>query len=580
VRHDLTIVSHLTFNSLLIATFCGTLLNKEKSKAARLFKEAIAIDISRSATDFLPKARSTAGGLGKSLLLLTLAIGSAVAVGALGYFLLNAISPGLPVYWSLIIGVIALVIILRFIALRFEWIMPWYYLLPAILFLLTFAFFPVILTVTLAFTDYAGVRKGDLNVSSRTAITEINGATVTIADPRVFNCADLRNGCANVRVNLYASGNLEATATTLEGTTLTLAEPLAEGRVVNEVGIFSPLFGDRMQIPVTATDGATLTLGREIEADMVDLNEPVGLLLDSVPIARRIISEDGANLTLDQPLPEGVTVESIARYSDFGFLGLRNFQEIFRGASRTLFPVFVWNIIFAVSTVVINTIAGVFLAVLLNNPNLRFRALYRTLLIIPWALPTVITIQVWRGFLNQNFGAINRLLMLLDITPAPINWLLGDEWSARAAVLLVNLWLGFPFMMTATLGALSAIPKDIYEAAKIDGATAMQTFWGITAPLLRTALVPITLTGFAFNFNNFGLIFLLTDGGPPVEWGTATARGTDILISWAYNTAFRNQGGYAYGMGSAISLIIFVITLAVSLINFRVTGALKETSNT
>jgi arabinogalactan oligomer/maltooligosaccharide transport system permease protein len=187
---------------------------------------------------------------------------------------------------------------------------------------------------------------------------------------------------------------------------------------------------------------------------------------------------------------------------------------------------------------------------------------------------------VWRGFLNENFGAINRLLMLLDVTHSPINWLLGDPWAAKAAVLLVNLWLGLPFMMTATLGALSAIPRELYEAAKIDGANAWTSFWGVTGPLLRTALVPITLTGFAFNFNNFNVIFLLTDGGPAVSWGTATARGTDILISWAYNEAFRSQGGYAYGLGSAISVLIFVITLAVSLVNFRVTGALKEEVNT
>ena len=108
----------------------------------------------------------------------------------------------------------------------------------------------------------------------------------------------------------------------------------------------------------------------------------------------------------------------------------------------------------------------------------------------------------------------------------------------------------------------------------------MQTFWGVTAPLLRTAMIPITLTGFAFNFNNFNLIFLLTDGGPPIAGGTATARGTDILISWAYNEAFRSQGGFAYGLGSAISILIFMITVAVSLVNFRVTGALKEVRNT
>jgi arabinogalactan oligomer/maltooligosaccharide transport system permease protein len=166
--------------------------------------------------------------------------------------------------------------------------------------------------------------------------------------------------------------------------------------------------------------------------------------------------------------------------------------------------------------------------------------------------------------------------MLLDVTQVPIDWLGGSAWAARAAVLLVNLWLGYPFMMVAVLGALSAIPRELYEAARIDGANPWTAFTNVTAPLLRNALVPITLTGFAFNFNNFNVVFLLTDGGPPTDWGTSTARGTDLLISWAYNEAFRSQGGYAYGLGSAISLMIFVITVAVSLVNFRVTGALDE----
>lgn len=526
----------------------------------------------------MPKAKSGLASFGKSMLLLGLAIATGLIAGFIGALILRAVSPNIPIYWSLVVGVIALVIALRFIAKRFEWIMPWYYLLPAILFLLTFAFFPVILTVILAFTDYAGARKGDLNLSTRTAVTSINGNQITIADPRVFNCQDLRNGCVGVRANFYASSTTSVGAISLIDNILTLAEPLPEGRSVTQVGIFWPTFGDQRQFPVIESNKDALRLEGIIPDDL-DLTQPVNLVLDAVPVQRRITAEDGVTLTLDQPLPEGA-FETVVRYSDFGFLGLRNFQEIFRGASRSLAPVFLWNVLFAVSTVLINTIVGVFLAVLLNNPNLRFRSLYRTLLIISWALPTVITIQIWRGFLNQNFGAINRLLMFFDITQTPVNWLDGNEWLARGAVLLVNLWLGFPFMMTATLGALSAIPSDIYEAAKIDGATPWKAFWGVTAPLLRTALVPITLTGFAFNFNNFGLIFLLTDGGPPVSWGTATARGTDILISWAYNTAFRTQGGLAYGMGSAISLLIFVVTVAVSLINFRVTGALKETSNT
>ncbi|MEZ4608445.1 MAG: sugar ABC transporter permease [Deinococcales bacterium] len=216
-----------------------------------------------------------------------------------------------------------------------------------------------------------------------------------------------------------------------------------------------------------------------------------------------------------------------------------------RQATNALMPVFAWNLSFAILTIIINTIIGTFIALLLNNPELRFRNLYRTLLIVPWALPGIITIQVWRGFLNTNFGAINRFLAVLDLPT--FDWL-GDCNLAKAAVLLVNLWLGLPFMMTAVLGALSAIPRDIYEAARIDGASPWQSFWQVTAPLLRTAMVPITLTGFAFNFNNFNIIYLLTDGGPPAPWGTSTARCTDILISWAYNEAFRSQGAMPMGL--------------------------------
>jgi arabinogalactan oligomer / maltooligosaccharide transport system permease protein len=469
----------------------------------------------------------------------------------------------------------ALVVIAR----RFEWIMPWYYVLPAIVFLLTFTFFPVGLTIWLAFTDYSGIRNGQLNIASTTAIVAVegDGRTLAIDDPRSFNCADLRNGCVDVRAVVYSVDEVVVVATAWEGARLTLAQALPRGRTIVEVELFLPALGFDFTATVVDVEGPVLVLERAVPFPP-DLEAVTVRIADR--LNRTMVAEEGARLTLDQPLPDGFEATAIARFNDYGFIGWRNFATIIGRAERSLIPVFTWNITFAFATILINLVAGVLLAVLLNNPDLRYRNLYRTLLIIPWALPNIITIQVWRGFLNQNFGAINRVLMLFDITPEPINWLLGDATSARAAVLLVNLWLGLPFMMTAVLGALSAIPRELYESAKIDGASAIQTFWGVTAPLLRTALVPITLTGFAFNFNNFNIIFLLTDGGPPVDWGTATARGTDILISWAYNEAFRSQGGYAYGLGSAISILIFGITVAISLMNFRVSGALKEERNT
>jgi len=532
------------------------------------------MDISRPPTDHLPRSRTTTGGLFKSLALLSLALTIALAVGVLGVFVVRTFAPDAPAFIGIPFAIAMLVLVLRVMAHRYQWLMPWYYLLPSIVFLLTFTFFPVILTIGLAFTDYAGIRNGELNVSSETAITAVDGARITIASAASLDCEDLRDGCNNVAAMVYASGEAEVTGESIEGATLTLTQEPPAGRSVATVSLHLPDLGFDFEMRVIGQDGRVLTLERAPPSPP-DL-ESLTVRLDRQPLRVTIAEDHGTELVLSAPLPDDIEAMSIARFNDFGFVGLRNFRYIAASASKALIPVFTWNIAFAFLTVLLNTIAGVFMAVLLNNKSLRFRNLYRTLLIVPWALPSVITIQVWRGFLNQNFGAINRLMALLDIGPEPINWLAGNHFAAKGALLFVNLWLGLPFLMTATLGALSAIPDEVYEAARIDGANAWQGFWGVTGPLLRSALIPITLSGFAFNFNNFNVIFLLTDGGPAVTWGTATARGTDILISWAYNEAFRSQGGYAYGLGSAISVIIFVITLAVSLMNFRVTGALKE----
>ncbi len=535
------------------------------------------MDISRQVAENLPRSRTTAGGLLKSLALLAVALVAALSAGVLAVAAARQAFPSTPAWAGIVFGLLVLVLILRWFARRFEWLMPWYYLLPSIVFLLTFTFFPVLLTVGLAFTDYAGIRNGELNPTTETPIVAIDGARIQVANPVILDCEDLRDGCNDVRAVVYASGEVEARAVALDGDVLTLAEPPPEGRRVDTVSLHLPAIGFDLEVRVVAQAGAELTLQRAPPSEP-DLQE-VRLSLDRQPVQVRIVEELGDVLVLEAPLEEGLEPESIARYNDFGFVGLRNFRAIAASAPRALFPVFGWNVAFAFLTIVINLTAGVFLAVLLNNKTLRFRNLYRTLLIVPWALPSVITIQVWKGFLNQNFGVINRLLALLDIGSQPINWL-NNHLAAKGALLVVNLWLGLPFMMVATLGALAAIPDEVYEAARVDGANAWRSFWGVTGPMLRSALVPVTLSSFAFNFNNFNLIFLLNDGGPPVPWGTATARGTDILISWAYNEAFRSQGGYAYGLGSAISLIIFVITLAVSLMNFRVTGALKDEART
>lgn len=299
---------------------------------------------------------------------------------------------------------------------------------------------------------------------------------------------------------------------------------------------------------------------------------------DNLRSRQTVTAEGPASLTLKR-LPSFATAPSaaqlyVAKVNNYHFIGTRNFAYILSSASTALWPVFRWNVVFAAGSVILTALLGLLLGVVLNDPKLRFRNFYRTALIVSWALPNIITIQMWNALLNQQFGAVNRILGLLGIYPVP--WLTQTDW-AKLGILLVNLWLGFPFMMTATLGALSTIPTELYESAQIDGASPWQAFRGITLPLVRTAFTPVLLTSFAFNFNNFNLIYLLLpQGGPAIPNGLATANSTDILISWAYKTAFRAEGGSAYGLGSAIALIIFVVTVGISIVNFNLTGAFKE----
>jgi arabinogalactan oligomer / maltooligosaccharide transport system permease protein len=286
-----------------------------------------------------------------------------------------------------------------------------------------------------------------------------------------------------------------------------------------------------------------------------------------------IVSAEGSTIKLETPLPNDFKPNLARRINPYLFIGLGNFQEIFSKASVQLIPVAIWTLVFAFSTTVINILAGLVLGILLNNKRLKFRNFYRAMLFLPWAVPGMISILMWQTLFNMNFGGLNRLLGLFEVSPIP--WLIDGLW-AKMAILLVNLWLGFPYMMTATIGALSSIPEELYEAASIDGASRWEQVLHITLPNLTAAFTPIALGTFAFNFNNFGIIYLLTAGGPIENGQLPTARSTDILISWGYNTAFTSTGNNAYGMASAIALIVAVLTIAISIVNFRAAGVFNE----
>lgn len=253
-------------------------------------------------------------------------------------------------------------------------------------------------------------------------------------------------------------------------------------------------------------------------------------------------------------------------------VGFENFVRAFTDPTirGPFLSVTVWTFVFAFLSVLTCFVLGLFLAIVFNDPRMRSKKYYRVIIILPYAFPGFLSALVWAGMMNQEFGYINVVLF----GGAEIPWL-TNEWLAKFSVLLVNLWLGFPYMFLICTGALQSIPEELQEAARVDGASAWQIFRSIKLPLLFVAVAPLLIASFAFNFNNFVTIYLLTGGGPRDVNAGVNVGATDILISMVYKVAF--VGSTAdYGLASAFSIIIFLLVGTISIIAFRRTKALEE----
>ena len=230
--------------------------------------------------------------------------------------------------------------------------------------------------------------------------------------------------------------------------------------------------------------------------------------------------------------------------------------------------VFTWTFAFAASVVLFSFALGLFLAITLDKKGMRLQRLYRSLLVIPFAVPGFLLLLVWQGLLNDDFGVVNR-----GILHASVPWLFDPTW-AKVSVILVSTWLTFPYFFLVSLGALQSIPGELIEAAKVDGAGAWQQFRKVTLPLLLVAVAPLLIASFAFNFNNFNNIYLLTGGGPATDQPIAGA--TDILISYTWKLAFAAGKGADYGLASAVAVVIFFIVAGISTLGFMRTKALEN----
>jgi arabinogalactan oligomer/maltooligosaccharide transport system permease protein len=220
------------------------------------------------------------------------------------------------------------------------------------------------------------------------------------------------------------------------------------------------------------------------------------------------------------------------------------------------------TLLWTASNVALHVSIGLALALLLNQKGLRLKGVYRALLIIPWAIPNYITALIWKGMFNHQYGMINGIFEGLGLTS--VNWM-GSFWGAMTANVATNTWLGFPFMMVVTLGALQSIPTDLYEAARIAGASRWVQFKEITLPLLKPALLPAIILGSVWTFNMFNIIYLVS-GGQPVG-------ATDILITEAYRWAFEQD---RYGYAAAYSLVIFFILLGYAGLTQKISKSAEE----
>ena len=242
------------------------------------------------------------------------------------------------------------------------------------------------------------------------------------------------------------------------------------------------------------------------------------------------------------------------RGDDVRFVGLAHYVSILtaRGApllsTGSFYLVLLVTLLWTVANLALHVTIGAALGLLLSRSALSGKALYRVLLIVPWAVPSYVTALAWKGMFHRQFGAINAILAALGAEP--VSWFARFSTSFSAN-LATNVWLGFPFFMVVTMGALTSVPPEVLEAAEVDGATRFQKLWLVTLPMIRPALAPAIALGAVWTFNMFNVVFLVSSGDPD---GT-----TDILVSEAYRWAFTREAQVGYAAAYAVLIFLLLV---------------------
>ena len=458
-----------------------------------------------------------------------------VLMALVNAFGLYGIMVSIPQRQWLVLGFLAVTLLAADYVYFSKRAIPAKYLLPGLVFLLVYQVYVMGSTAWVAFTNYGDGH----NDSKQSAITQILKAS----DRRVGDTA-------TYPVTVVEKDGELGFAVVRDGKTEvgTQNTPLAEAQGAVVAGT-----------KVTQLPGWTLLSPSDVQARQQDVlalrvnlsDDPTQgwLRTDNASfayIAKSALTHDAATDTFTDP--DGKVYhadESVGAFvADDGtqltpgwrvFVGTKNFTEVFNDSRLTgpFLSITVWTFAFSILSVLTTFALGLALAVIYNDKRVSGRTFYRAIFLLPYAFPAFLAALTWKGMLNREFGIINQLLGGADIA-----WL-SDGNLAKLAVLGVNLWLGFPYMFLVSTGALQAIPAELTEAAIMDGAGAWRRFRSVTLPMLMVSLAPLLIASFAFNFNNFSLIYMLTGGGPKYSGTPLLIGETDILISMVGRQAVR-----------------------------------------
>jgi arabinogalactan oligomer/maltooligosaccharide transport system permease protein len=265
--------------------------------------------------------------------------------------------------------------------------------------------------------------------------------------------------------------------------------------------------------------------------------------------------------------PPAANLFSPSRPGAYTFIGLQNYGTLFWDSTTKTFNVDIFSVLgntvlYAVVCVGLFFIVGLGLAMLLNSPYIKFKTLFRTLIIVPWAAPAVLTAPIWKFFFNSNFGPIDQILRAAGMSNPP-SWLSDPLWS-WVGMVIVNLWLSYPFFMFVIMGALTTVPADLYEAARIDGAGWWTQLFRITIPMIRPAVLPVLILSLITTFQMFNTVWIITAGGPFTAIGKPGS--TEFVMLYSYHYGLQNNN---FGLMSAFAVVLFILLFAVTMLNLR-----------